>query len=315
MKKFFTLAFLVLYGVINGFGQTGIQGGGFESWKYVTAYQTYDPDSSYFSTLNVLIPVGCRISAYRCDTVVGGNYSARLVTRSFPWGVGFIIIPGVIGTIKVNMAAIRAELGMPYPYGDSLPRIFSGNYQYYPANGDSGSAVLLLSKWNSSLHKRDTIAYCSQTFTGSASSWTPFEMNLDYLIPSTKPDSMTVLLLSSAGFNINNMLACQGQDGSEALFDNISLTGVNGIPLLLMPAVNVKLSPNPASGNMNIDLGSPVSGAVFEVFENQGRFLRGFPVNGNRTQVSVGDLSPGMYYYKLIKEGRLLNSGTFIVTK
>jgi hypothetical protein len=315
MKKIFTLTLLLFYGFINGYGQTGIQGGDFEHWKLNTTYHYYDPDSSYFSTLNELASVGCSITTYRCDTAFAGNYSSRMVTGSLVLGPQTIIIPGVCGTLKVNMATSKAILGMPYPYGDSMPRVFSGQYKYYPVNNDSASAVILLSKWNSTLKKRDTIAFSSLSFQGITDTWTGFQTDVNYFMASTKPDSLTILLLSSAGFNIYNMLACQGQVGSTALFDNISLTGVNGFPLLLMPSVNVRLAPNPASSKMNVVLGSEVSNGYFEIFDTQARSVRTCSVNGTRLQISVSELPAGMYYYKLSKGNNLLNSGTFIVTR
>jgi len=102
---------------------------------------------------------------------------------------------------------------------------------------------------------------------------------------------------------------------SRALFDDINLTGVSGFPLLLMPSVSVKLSPNPASRYLKIELGTSIEKGYFEVYDAQAKLIRQVPVNGNSGQFSVSDLSTGMYYYKLTENKKLVNSGTFVVAK
>lgn len=315
MKKIITLAVLVLCIFAYGYGQQNIYGGDFEHWKYITQHNYYEPDSSIFSTLNILdtIPTPSGVTAYPCDTVHSGNHSTRLVT-------GYIslvtaVIPGVIGTIKLNWDAKKAILGIPYPYGTATPTRFSGWYKSYPLHGDSSAAVLLLSKWNSGTLKRDTLAYNRLAFHGTVNSWTAFDIPVTYRDHSTIPDTLTILLLSCAGFNATYMLGSVGQVGSMAMFDDVNLTDVSGFPLLLMPSVKVKLSPNPASQTLKIELGSRLGNGYFEVYDAQAKFIRQHIINGNSGQISVSDLSMGTYYYKLTENNKLLNSGTFIVAR
>jgi len=315
MKKLISLAVLVLCIFTFGYGQQNIRGGDFESWKYNTVHHYYEPDSSIFSTLNILdtIPTPSGITVYPCDTAHGGTYSARLVTRNI--ALLSIVIPGVIGTIKINWNTQKAILGMRYPYGNTLPVRFSGYYKSYPLLNDSSATVLLLSKWNTSTHKRDTLAYNRLAFHGTIDTWTQFDTAVTYWDQSKTPDTITILLLSCGGFNAGNMFGSVGQVGSMALFDDVNLTGVSGFPLLLMPSVKVKLSPNPATRFLKIELGSSIENGYFEVYDAQAKLIRQISVNGISEQFGVSDLSAGMYYYKLTENKKLLNSGTFIVTK
>jgi hypothetical protein len=315
MKKIITLAVLIFCVIAYSYGQQNVRGGDFESWKYITVHHYYEPDNSIFSTLNILdtIPTPAGITVYPCDTAHTGTYSAGLIT-------GFIdllqiVIPGVVGTIKINWATQKAILGMPYPYGTTTPTRFSGFYKSYPVSGDSSAAVVLLSKWNSGTHKRDTLAYNRLAFHGTINSWTAFDTLVTYRDHTTVPDSLTILLLSCAGFNASNMFGSVGQVGSRALFDDVNLTDVNGIPLLPMPDVNVKLSPNPASRFLKIDLGSSVENGYFEVYDAQSKLIRKVQISGNSAQISVSDLSAGVYFYKLTANSKLLDSGTFMVAK
>jgi len=316
MKKLISLAVLVFCIFTYGFGQHNVRGGDFEHWRFVATHQYYEPDSSIFSTLDTLNyaptpPNGN--SAYRCDTAHSGNYSARLVTRSI--ALLNVTIPGVIGTLKTNWLTEKAILGIPYPYGSNLPFWFTGYYQSYPLNNDSSAAVILLSKWNSSTKKRDTLAYNRLVFHGIVNTWTEFETGITYRDQSKTPDSLTILLLSCAGFNATNMFGSVGQVGSMAIFDDVSLLGFNGLPMLLMPSVKVKLSPNPASQYMKIELGNSVENGDFEVYDAQAKPIRQVTINGTFGQIGVSDLSAGIYYYKLTENSKLLNSGTFMVTK
>jgi hypothetical protein len=111
------------------------------------------------------------------------------------------------------------------------------------------------------------------------------------------------------------MFGSVGQVGSQALFDDVSITGVSGFPLLLMPSVSVKLSPNPASQYLKIETGRSIENGIFEVYDAQAKLIRQVPMNGNVKQIGINDLSAGTYYYKLIENSKLLNSGIFIVTK
>jgi hypothetical protein len=314
MKKIFTLAVFALCFLTYGYGQN-VQGGGFEEWRYVPAYHYYEPINSIFSTLDTLLyaPTPSGITAYRCDTVHSGTYSARLVTSKID--ALFVIIPGVIGTIKTDWATSKGILGTPYPYGNNLPGWFSGYYQSYPVAGDSIAAVVLLSKWNPGTLKRDTLAYNRLAFHGTINSWTLFETPITYRDHSTMPDSLTVLLLSCAGFNAAQMFGSVGQVGSMALFDDVNLSGFSGIPTLIVPSVNVKLSPIPAFQNMKIELSGSVANGFFEVYDAQAKFIRKQSINGNSGQIGVSDLSAGTYFYKLIQNEKLLNSGTFVVIK
>ena len=77
----------------------------------------------------------------------------------------------------------------------------------------------------------------------------------------------------------------------------------------------VRLSPNPASSFLNVELGSDIKDGYFEVYNAQAQLIKQYLITGKYCQINVGDLSAGTYYYKLTSNNKLLNSGTFIVTK
>ena len=313
MKKLFTIIALACFVQVS-FGQSTLPNGGFESWTQHPVHGYWEPDGGFFKTLNILdtIPTPPGITAYPCDTAFTGNKSARLFTRKID--LMNILIPGVIGTVTINWATLGAILGTPYTWPIKAER-FQGHYKAYPLNGDSTGAVILLSKWNPTTMKRDTIAYNTLIFHGVVDDWTMFDVLIDYWNTSTMPDSITLLLLSSGGYNATMMTASVGQVGSQALFDDVTLTNITGLEYILMPEVDVKLAPNPASSKMVVTLDKRIKNGLFEVYNAQGKLLQTSILNGKTTTLDVSRLINGVYYYKVTDGSAGLNSGQFIISK
>ncbi|MBE0648308.1 MAG: T9SS type A sorting domain-containing protein [Bacteroidales bacterium] len=313
MKKLFTLFALLVF-VIPGMSQSTLPNGNFESWTFNSTHGFYEPDGGFFHTLNQLdtIPTPPGVTAYPSDTAYSGSKSARLVTRKID--LLFVLIPGVIGTLKINWATANAILGTKYTWS-TKPERFQGQYMAFPLNGDSTGAIVLLSKWNSSTMKRDTIAYKRLVFHGTVDTWTKFDEAIDYWDNTAMPDSITLLLLSCAGYNANNMMGSVGQVGSQAFFDDVTLTNISGIDMLLMPDVNVSLAPNPASEKMTVTMSEQIKNGLFEVYNSQGKKITQFNLTTASETLNVSSLKSGMYYYRITDGSKSLNTGSFIITK
>lgn len=313
MKQLFLLLAVMVLGQ-TALGQSALPNGNFESWTYNSTHGYYEPDGGFFKTLNILdtIPTPPGITAYPCDTAHDGTKSARLITREMLLGPVHIVIPGVIGTLTINWFGENATLGTTYTW-PTKPERFQGFFQAYPVSTDSTGAILLLSKWNGT--SRDTIAYNRLVFHGQYSDWTEFDEMVNYWDNTTMPDSITVLLLSCAGYNALNMMGSVGQIGSMAMFDDVTLTNIPGVEMLLMPEVEVKLSPNPVSDQLTVTLSETVKQGVFEVITVQGQKVAGFSLQGNVTRLDISQLPAGTYFYRLTNGSKALNTGTFIVTR
>jgi len=129
------------------------------------------------------------------------------------------------------------------------------------------------------------------------------------------PDSITILLLSCAGYNAMNMMGSVGQVGSQAYFDDVTLTNIAGIEMLLMPDVDVVLAPNPASDRMTVTLSEQIKNGLFEVYNAHGKMIRQYKLNSISEILDVSSLRSGMYYYKVTEGSSKLNTGSFIIAK
>lgn len=321
MKKtalLFIVFFIALTSVIQA--QQILPNGNFEGWALYTPVPPskpfYEPTGGFFKTLNILdtIPTPPGITVYRCDTAHAGTYSARCITKKID--IMNILIPGVVGTISMRWTSQSAVLGLPYKW-TARPVRFQGYYQSYPLNGDSTAAILLLSKWNTSSKQRDTLAYNRLVFHGTISTWTKFDTAVYYRNTTVMPDSVTILLLSCGGYNAKNMFGSVGQVGSQALFDDVTLTGLApyAVENLMAQEMKIKVSPNPANEYINVKLEKEVKDGRFEMYDNTGRLVTSFQMNTISERFSIGSLQAGMYYYRLSSAGQTMGSGSFIVNR
>lgn len=313
MKKLVPFV-MILFAAQVAFGQSALPNGNFDAWTYVSAHGYYEPDGGFFKTLNILdtIPTPPGVTAYPCDTAVSEPYSAKLITRKID--VLNVLIPGVIGTLKINWFTFNATLGTPYTWTTKAERL-QGFYQAYPVNGDSTGVVLLLSKWNAAAGKRDTIAYNKLIFHGTVNTWTEFNVPIDYWDEATMPDSITLLLLSCGGYNASNMMGSVGQVGSMAMFDDVTLTNIAGIEMYLNPEVEVNIAPNPVADFFRITLSESVKNAKLEVFNLRGQQVMEYVLQGKTSTLDATSLPAGTYFYKLTDGSKGLNSGKIVIVK
>ncbi|MDP4280770.1 MAG: PCMD domain-containing protein [Bacteroidota bacterium] len=326
MKKILLL-FISLFLLNAGFSQSNVPNGNFENWYQVSVSGSSSywqlgsgKNDNWLTTLNELAsiapPLGPGpVTVYRTDSSNFGSYAARLTSGSFFVNPTDIFIPGMLGTATLDFANIRAILGRPC--AGCKPLHFTGYYQYYPVNGDSCCALALLTKWNSSSKKRDTIGYGEQVIRDAVSIYTPFDVTIQYNYPSSSlsPDTMTLLVVSSAAFNLSNFMACKGSVGSTMYIDDLMLEYPAGIQESVMPKVSVNVFPNPAQNALTMELGECVENAIAEIFNAEGKSMATFVLPDQKNLLPVNKLADGIYYYQVRKGEKILNSGSFQILK
>jgi hypothetical protein len=324
MRKFFTLVLLAM-AVSAAYSQTNVPNGDFENWYNIVVspqinYDELGIDSTdnWMGTLNSLakIPPIANgpgpVTVFKSTDKYSGLYAAKAVSANFPLGPVTVFIPGMLGTAVMDVPGVRAILGKPCP--DCKPLRFKGYYKYEPINNDSCAAVLLLSKWNDTEKKRDTIGYGQMVQRNAVSTYTPFDIPITYTGTATV-DTMTLLLVSSAGFNIISFMQSHGQPGSTMYVDDLMLEYGEGIDQVLMPEVSVKTFPNPASDLLNVEISKEVKNGKLEVCTSAGKMVGSFGANMLRNSIPLYNMVNGIYYYRLMDGKHLLNTGSFVVKK
>jgi hypothetical protein len=206
--------------------QLNITGGCFDQWESVDdGYGNIcmEPAGGYLRTLNYLTTLpgsaggpGPLTTDSTRDSY-SGKYAALLTTGTFSPQGAPILIPGIVGTDSLDIPNATIILGKRYT---SKPIKFQGYYKYQPVGGDSGIILVLLSKFNTASHHRDTVAYAQQLIKNATSSYTPIDLSINYYNSET-PDSLTLIIASSGGVNFVDLMNCKGQVGSKLWIDEI----------------------------------------------------------------------------------------------
>lgn len=205
-----------------------IRGGCFDQWELVDdgyGNKCLEPAGDFLRTLNYLYTLpeaaggpGPK-TTYNTDDSYSGTYAALLVTGCFSPMGDSIIIPGLIGTDSLDIPNATISVGKRYT---EKPLRFQGYYKYEPVGGDSALFSVLLSKYNTGAHKRDTIALARQVIKNTVSTYTMIDLPLDYSFTDVTPDTLTLLICSSADIRFNDLMNCKGQVGSKLWVDEIS---------------------------------------------------------------------------------------------
>jgi hypothetical protein len=325
MKKHLLLVLLTFLAAL-GFSQSNVPNGNLENWYNVPVSGTlnYDqpgtgPADNWLCTLNELaavpFPLGPGpVTVFKTDDVHSGNFAAKCVSAQYGPPIN-VFIPGMLGTATLDMPGQRALVGRPC--SGCRPLHLKGWYKFTPVNGDSAAAVLLVSKWNSTTKKRDTIGFGKQVFKSEVSQYAEFDVAMNYNYPSSSlsSDSMSLLTVSSAGFSVINFMGGVGQPGSTLYIDDLMLGYPAGIEQALMPDVTVKIYPNPAKDIMTIELSEQVKEGSLEVYTMDGKMVFSYSINEVINTLPVYSLASGSYYFKL-KEGKeIVNTGSFIIKR
>lgn len=87
-----------------------------------------------------------------------------------------------------------------------------------------------------------------------------------------------------------------------------------GTQQVFLPNLLVEISPNPVSGESNLDLkGFPFHQGLLEVFDMSGRLTATVIFQNSPVQIFASQFQPGHYFYKTSLDGQLAATGHFLV--
>ena len=235
-----------------------------------------------------------------------GDYAAKMESISI-WAT---FTAGALWTGGFQLSfpdvANSAKFGVPY---EGTPARLQFYYKYFPVNGDSMGVYTILRKWNPSTQQQDTIAYAEVRTTETVDEYTFFDLELDYFIPDTQPDSIEIAFTcSAAGFEY------MGELGSQLYIDEVSLVNSVGITEVLTQEVTITPTPNPSIDYLRFLADKPMPDARLLIYDAMGRQVSTLPFTTKTTQLDVANWQSGTYYFLLKNEnGNGLGSGKFLV--
>ncbi len=300
MKNLWTLIFSLFVGSV--IVQAQIPEGGFNNWTPFLLNTYSEPTGGWWTTLNTLSTLGGPVTVSPSTDVHSGAYAARLETKQ--WGT--LLLSGLLVSGKFINAAPFIKQGQPFT---DKPSRFKGWYKYAPVSTDSAAIVAILTKFNTTSGKADTVASTVNVIKNTTSAYTQFDFKLDYRIANMNPDTIKIVFVSSAdGANM------KGQNGSTLLIDDISLEYATGLQEILMPEFKIDAYPSPASYQVLLKFNTSISEQLFcQVYSIDGHPMSSFSPSGNDHCLDVSTWPQSTYLVQAWTRGVLVSSSKFLV--
>ena len=241
-----------------------IPNGSFESWY--TMGDLLEPEE--WVTSNLITSMSGTLSAEQGSPAQAGAHFLSLTTAAYLDGSmpGFAMIS--------------------FAYADR-PDSFDGLVRYNTAPEDPAQAVVFLSRWDPIAQMQEVIGAAEMEWSGDMN-WQSFSIPFEFYDPAS-PDSAHIILLSSS--------AGEPVIGNHAGFDDLKFhmitldiheTGINGLDLFPVPAVNtITLS----AGNHMRELW---------ILNTAGTMVATHPLNGFTTTLNVASLTAGVYFARVL---------------
>lgn len=281
--------------------QNEIPNPGFEDWENGGTFFNSYQNPQGWGTLNSatsLLGVETVKRTTNSQFVRSGNAAIKLET----FYINLLNRPaqGICVTGNINIDTEEIEGGLSY---NLRPDNFSGWYQYYPAGADTGQAAAILTKWNSVLQQRDTIAIAGKWFLGQTDVYQQFDEPFEYWSEES-PDTLMVILVSSSQF--------EPVVGSVMYIDDLNL---NFTTLVQNPVSksNIFVYPIPALDFIHFEFSE---NGIFEIFALNGNMVSSGSVNVGLNRISVDNWSSGIYLLKIsTPHGELIGFSRIVVVK
>lgn len=292
MKKISSLAFSVLFITTNLFSQ--IPNSGFENWTSVGSYQI--PNG--WATMNNTTASYSLFTATKGTPGSPGTSYLKLTAKM----IGGTMHSGMAVSGKMDTLTSQALSGFPYSL---RPYSFEGKWQHMVYGNVNGSISILLSKYNSLLETRDTVAFLNYTLSSMAMSWANFSLPLTYRDSLQFPDSCMIVLKACKGYPATN---------DYLWVDNLSFAGT--VPLGTPPNLTaisentrgdlqMTLFPNPSKNKVTLSFSSNSNNMVnIQVQDISGKIVQEqtltYPLIGtNKIILETNQLEKGIYMVTL----------------
>lgn len=267
----------------------------FEMWSSTNGYQT--PDS--WDNLNQITHSS---GIYTCNEGTPGYSGTSYLFLSSRAIAGKGVVPGIAVCGTIDTLTYKPKSGFPF---SGRPQFLSYYIQYMPYDpSDSSSVKVLLTKWNQTQSKRDTIAYGASYFNSMEHSWFYTTTYLDY-VSGNNPDSAIIVVSSSSSVP---------QNGSYIYIDNLQFNGtVTGIEENLLNSNSVSIFPNPSEGIVNVSINSGV-GFPMEliIYDCLGKSISKTLLSNQNNILNVSGLNKGIYTLQVNNKNQVLNNKLII---
>ncbi len=282
MKKTSLLVFVLL---ITSMLHAQIPNAGFESW---TSMGTYDlPDQ--WGNMNTATAASTVFTTLKGTPGSAGSCFLKLTTKD----VSGVVTPGMVVSGQLNTTTWKPKSGFQYGL---RAETLKGKFQFMGYNSDSATISAWLTKWNTSLNRRDTVASLVKKTSGMVHVWTA--MTFPFVYRNTENPDTAVVMISSSSIS--------PKKNSFIWVDELLLDGLVTAVQAQEPVEQVKVFPMPANKEVSLAFMSTANfHAQLLILDNAGKTLSRSEVevqpgeNSFKTDLNKLHTAPGLYFIQL----------------
>lgn len=266
-----------------------IPNAGFENWSTVGSYM--NPDN--WSTLNNTTATYSLFTATKATPGNPGTAYLKLTSKT----INGSVVNGIAVSGKLDTITLKPKSGFPYTQRSST---FAGKWQHMIYGASQGNVSVLLSRWNTALGRRDTVASAAVTLAGMAMSWSNFGMSLNYVDSLHYPDSCLIVLQASGTAPTNNdYLWIDGLALSGTVAIVSSTVNTVGLEKNNLSDADFVIYPNPSENTLHISSPNKII-LKAEVYNLLGqRLLIKNDLAESKTELDISELQSSSYLLKL----------------
>lgn len=271
----------------NTFAQ--IPNNGFETW---TNMGSYENPGSWGTLNNTTTGAGIYTATKGTPGSPGASY-LKLTSKS----TGLGVVNGIAVSGVLDSTTMMPKSGFAYAIRSAN---FTGKWQHMIYGSSQGGITVLLTQWNVSLNKRDTVAIANQTLSGMAMSWANFTIPFSYM-NGNNPDSCIIFLRASGSAPTAN---------DYLWVDNLGFSGiVTGIENNEITINEISVYPNPASHQINISFeNKSAQNVMLTIIDLNGKVILTKnlgSLTGKRNEtISTSEIAKGSYILQLTTNGK-----------
>ncbi len=295
MKKSITAFVLMLLHTGYAKAQLQVSNPSFEKWDTTGNYK--QPHSWY--TLNALANFQLDESTNITNDAHSGKYAVELESiRSNNQDISGVLCTGPILDANFNPNFSKIKVAFT-----SRPSYFEFYYKAFPMKTDTTLMAMVITRWNKTLKKADTVALASKAFGDTVSNYTLAKLPFIYR-DTIQPDSMFIIATASAD-------PYHPVIGTRFIIDDIKLNySSNGINELNENVFQVY--PNPSQQIVNICFQKLFKGNMF-LYDITGKIIFENSMYDSNYKLDVSQLKNGLYILLIKDDTGIVQSSKIIV--
>ena len=255
--------------------------GGHDDWCVVEPI-VFDDPNCWESSNPICVAVGLPDYVSLTENAYSGTYALRLET-----GIDIDGMPFPSAAIFKNKLQGRPEKLTGYYLADLKARDFS---------------TIRISLTSD----RGIVGWGLMEFDRSSALYSAFEIPLVYLSPTVIPDSFYMAIYSSTEM---------ATSGTYIVFDDLAFETVWDVAIPLAERYTSKLTPNPATAEILVQVPGELGQVYLRIFDHSGRNME-YETFEYQIRLDVSEYTPGLYLYEIrLKNLELYDKGRFKVSE